>query len=269
MRELGERGRGVVREACAALQPTTADRARVRAALAARLGPAPASPTAPRGGGNAPAALGHMPFGVTVGAGVAALAILAGSLVPVRSARQTAGAGAPGSADDVVAAARPIAVPTPDAPAASAVPASSAAGADAAPREIAEPPPRAARGGAVASAAPSALPSAEPNPSSTPARASSLEEEVRLMREAERALAAGDATGALARLDDLSARFEHGVLREERLAARVLALCAAGNQARARAEGERFLSVAPTSPHAGRVRASCAVRRSDGGIDQR
>ncbi|HVY47597.1 MAG TPA: hypothetical protein VHB21_17025 [Minicystis sp.] len=93
------------------------------------------------------------------------------------------------------------------------------------------------------------------------------------MRDAERALAAGDAHGSLAKLDELSSRFEHGVLREERLAARVLALCAAGDQARARVEAERFLRAAPDSPHAARVRASCAFAppsaRPDAGPDGR
>jgi hypothetical protein len=45
------------------------------------------------------------------------------------------------------------------------------------------------------------------------------------------------------------------------MAARVLALCAAGRAPEARAEAERLLGEAPSSVHAGRVRASCAFRK--------
>ena len=94
-RELGERGRGLVSEARGALRPTAEDRARLRAALAARLGPTP-GPTAPRGGASAPA-LGSVPLGVKIGGGLAAIALLAGSLLPVRSGARDVAAPALGS----------------------------------------------------------------------------------------------------------------------------------------------------------------------------
>jgi hypothetical protein len=91
-----------------------------------------------------------------------------------------------------------------------------------------------------------------------PPSASTLLEETDLLRRAQTSLQAGDAAAALARLDELGARHPDGLLREERLAARVVALCAAGRAGDARREAERFLLEAPLSIHAARVRASCA-----------
>jgi hypothetical protein len=48
------------------------------------------------------------------------------------------------------------------------------------------------------------------------------------------------------------------VLREERLAAHIEALCAAGRDAEAKREAERFLQELPRSIHAATVRTSCA-----------
>ncbi|WP_437853841.1 hypothetical protein [Sorangium sp. So ce363] len=95
-----------------------------------------------------------------------------------------------------------------------------------------------------------------------PARPSTLAAEMALLREAQDAVRDGDPSAALDRLDDLGARFPEGQLREERMAARVLALCAAGQAREARAEAERLLGEAPGSVHAGRVRASCAFREN-------
>ena len=83
-------------------------------------------------------------------------------------------------------------------------------------------------------------------------------EETDLLRKAQTALAAGDAAAALAQLDALGARHPDGQLREERLAARVAALCAMGRDVDARRVAERLLTAAPLSIHAARVRASCA-----------
>ena len=113
----------------------------------------------------------------------------------------------------------------------------------------------------VASAAPAAEPAAEP----TSGKASSLVEETALLREAQTSLGAGDAAAALSRLDAMGARHPDGLLREERLAARVLALCATGRVEEARREAARFLAEAPLSIHAARVRASCAAGRGERG----
>lgn len=87
---------------------------------------------------------------------------------------------------------------------------------------------------------------------------STLSAEMALLREAEAAMNGGDPSRALARLDDLGARYPRGQLREERLAARVFALCAAGRAKEARAEAEQLLREVPGSMHAARIRASCA-----------
>jgi hypothetical protein len=86
-----------------------------------------------------------------------------------------------------------------------------------------------------------------------------------LLRDAQHALKRGDGAAALARLDELADRHPDGVLREERLAARVLGLCAAGRPDEARAEGRRFVAEYPGSIQVERVRASCAfAARGDG-----
>jgi hypothetical protein len=87
---------------------------------------------------------------------------------------------------------------------------------------------------------------------------STIEAETRMLREAQTALRDGRADSALAILDKHGASFKEGVLREERIAARVLALCNLGRVDEARAEGRRFLRESPRSPLAERVRTSCA-----------
>ncbi|MEO8875537.1 MAG: hypothetical protein ABI461_08120 [Polyangiaceae bacterium] len=82
--------------------------------------------------------------------------------------------------------------------------------------------------------------------------------EVELIQHAQQALAANDASTALALLNEHARRFPNGALAEERDAARVLALCGAGRQADASAMGAAFLNRYPTSPLASRVRSSCA-----------
>jgi hypothetical protein len=111
---------------------------------------------------------------------------------------------------------------------------------------------------AVRPAAPPALAVAPPLGGVSPSHASSLMEETALLREAQEALKEGDAAKSLAAVDALAARHPQGMLREERLAARVLALCASGRVEEARAEGQRFVAEMPRSIQAERVRASCA-----------
>ena len=89
-------------------------------------------------------------------------------------------------------------------------------------------------------------------------RADTVREEAAILRAAEHALAAHDGTTALARLDEHATRFPQGALVEERIAARVLALCSVGRVANARVEAQRFLVARPRSPLAAQVRGSCA-----------
>jgi hypothetical protein len=85
-------------------------------------------------------------------------------------------------------------------------------------------------------------------------------EEAAILRSAQAALARGDSTTALGRLDEHAQRFPHGVLGEEEVAARVLGLCAAGRASEARALGAAFLAKSPRSPLASQVKRSCASR---------
>jgi hypothetical protein len=94
-----------------------------------------------------------------------------------------------------------------------------------------------------------------------PAAGDTLEAETRRLREAHDALNGGDPARALALLDAQSADFAGGQLREERAAARVLALCKLGRTDGANAEAGRFLRENPRSPLADRVRAACSPAR--------
>jgi hypothetical protein len=82
--------------------------------------------------------------------------------------------------------------------------------------------------------------------------------ETELFQRAQLALQADDATTALALLNEHAQRFPNGQLAEECDAARVLALCGAGQQIEAAAAGAAFLKAHPDSMQAARVRSSCA-----------
>lgn len=81
--------------------------------------------------------------------------------------------------------------------------------------------------------------------------------EIRLLHEAQSALAAHDPTRALARLDEHAARYPHGTLRQESLAERIVALCQLGRANEARALAAPLLRENTRSPAIERVRASC------------
>ena len=85
----------------------------------------------------------------------------------------------------------------------------------------------------------------------------SLAEEVRLLRDARAALDRDEPARALVSLDAHASRFPRGTLYEERLATRVLAMCALGRIDAARLAAQELERAAPRSPHLGRVRASC------------
>jgi hypothetical protein len=113
-----------------------------------------------------------------------------------------------------------------------------------------------------ATAAPEATPS-PPAPRPTPSAAASggarsIQNELELIRAAQKNLHRGDASAALALLAEHARRYPAGALSEEREASRVFALCKLGNVAGARAQAERFLRRSPSSPFAERVRASCS-----------
>ncbi|WP_437974916.1 hypothetical protein WMF11_43065 [Sorangium sp. So ce295] len=295
MSEPSDKARALLRAARAdGLAPS--DKARLRAALAGKLavgapqepsGEAPTSPPAPLAGSGAGGGVlaGNAAGGVLSGKMLAAGALIgavafAGGFFTGRATLDVpppASAAPPASAPAAPPPAMTPPAMTPPAMTPPEVAPPAAAPVDAPAPTAAPPPPREAR--AVAPAPPRPLdPSAEDaaRASSTgdgeresarprggqPARPSTLAAEMALLREAQDAVRDGDPSAALDRLDDLGARFPEGQLREERMAARVLALCAAGRAPEARAEAERLLGEAPSSVHAGRVRASCAFREN-------
>lgn len=138
-----------------------------------------------------------------------------------------------------------------DADAAGSSPEEAEEAASASDRRGGAPTPHTPRPASSASAAPMASPAVVPAP-----RASSLAEELALLRDARAAARGDDPAGSLALLDELDRRHPDGVLHEERRASRVVALCAMGDQAAA-AEAARFLRELPSSVHAERVRAAC------------
>ena len=86
---------------------------------------------------------------------------------------------------------------------------------------------------------------------------STLAQELALLGRAQRAINGGEPESALALLAEHARRFPNGAMAEEREAARVVALCRAGQSDRARAAASRFLRERPNSPLAARVGAAC------------
>lgn len=102
-----------------------------------------------------------------------------------------------------------------------------------------------------------AKPGAGTFPDETP-RSSDLSREARALSVVQRAVRDGRSSEALALLDQQDRDFPQGELRQERVAARVVALCAAGRASEARALAASFLAQAPRSPLAARMRTVCA-----------
>ena len=109
----------------------------------------------------------------------------------------------------------------------------------------------------VAQAVAQAPPAAKTN-------ADTLREEIELVKSANALLRDGKPEQARALLDQHSEKFASGALREEREAARILALCALGKEREAQAAAARFLQESPRSMQAAHVRASCARKGSSG-----
>jgi len=93
----------------------------------------------------------------------------------------------------------------------------------------------------------------------TETRASPLDAEIVLLRDARAALRRGDAASALALLDVHDRRFPAGALGEDCSAARIHALCALGRVDEVRVLAAQFVAAHPVSPHAAMVRASCSA----------
>jgi uncharacterized protein HemY len=93
----------------------------------------------------------------------------------------------------------------------------------------------------------------------SPAPAADLAGELALLTQASAATKRGDVTGAEQLLRSYDQRFPSGQLAEERAAAGILVLCAAGRTESARGEARRFLERWPRSPLVARINSSCAA----------
>lgn len=98
-----------------------------------------------------------------------------------------------------------------------------------------------------------------PQPTATDKPQSTLEAELALLRDAKKSLDDGNSTRALAILDEHQRKFPDGILAEERASTRVFALCSAGRTAEAKTSAQDFLAKYPRSPSAPRVRSSCGA----------
>jgi hypothetical protein len=101
-----------------------------------------------------------------------------------------------------------------------------------------------------------------PAPAATEARAVSrrpsdrLAEEVEILSRAEKELHAGRFAAALRLLDEHATKFPRGAMKQERVAARIHALCGAGRVSEANAELTRL---SPGSLHEESAREACAT----------
>jgi outer membrane protein assembly factor BamD (BamD/ComL family) len=87
-----------------------------------------------------------------------------------------------------------------------------------------------------------------------------LRAETEALRLAQQALRDRQPEQALRLLEEQDLRFRDGLLRQERAAARVLALCQTGKADEARAQALRFERLWPRSALLARLRAACWAR---------
>ena len=87
----------------------------------------------------------------------------------------------------------------------------------------------------------------------------SLAQEVAILSRAGAELHGGRAQAALSALEEHQRKFPGGMLTQERMAARVQALCALGRTKEAQSELARLARVSPNSPHEARARKACGA----------
>jgi RNA polymerase sigma-70 factor (ECF subfamily) len=250
MSTLGPEGRALFRSAQRDLTPTDADRARMDRVFAAKLGVAAgASATLATTGASAsvpPAAAGGPAATTATGLvlakilGVLAIVGASAALYFSFSRHDSTLGGVPAPAAHTAAAApsQPVPVST------------------GAPAEHTDAP-------VVPFVTPYDLPSVASGRRASPAtptastNAGTIAAETRLLRDADAALRGGDAILALKLLDEHARTYPKGVLREERSAERIFALCKLGRVSEARSEAAPFLRDNTESPLAASVRSSC------------
>jgi hypothetical protein len=277
VKNLTPESRGLFKKAREDFEPSDGDRSRNNRALARRLGiaagtlvTAATSASASVAPGIAPAAVGGTALGASallgvtkwVGAALVIGAVGVGGVSVYRAETR-----APGSGQQSGQVSAKVTVPISRvAPAAARAPTEAPPGAPVVPAELA-PSPTATPAVTPLPSPRAALPRSQPaqpvqpTEPATPASVSptsTVAEETRLLRGADEALRAGDATRALVLLDEHARTFPTGVFSEERSAERVSALCKLGRVAEARDDAQRFLRTVPDSPLAKSVRESCA-----------
>jgi hypothetical protein len=119
------------------------------------------------------------------------------------------------------------------------------------------PPPVARVDARPAEAAPSREAAPPPNRVSKPPSGLRLQEEAAALADVQSVLRSGRAALALSKLEGYDRRFPTGMLRSEADAARVFALCAAGQVDKARAAAQRFVQRYPNAPATARVQSAC------------
>jgi hypothetical protein len=218
MSELNPESRELFQAARNALRPSGTDRIRIRDALRLRITGASHVP-APLSATSAGSGLGWLSFSA-----LAAAVVVGGVLLAPR----------PPQAPSVASA--PSLVRSAEAPAA--------------------PPTSAIAPGLPASAAPLSAPTPTlgPRASAKPRPSDSLAQEVALLSRAETELHAGRFSAALQLLNAHQKTFPRGLLRQERVAARIQALCGLGRVKEANADLAR---VTPGSLHDGPTREAC------------
>lgn len=115
----------------------------------------------------------------------------------------------------------------------------------------------------LAALAPEGLPGQPAGARSAEPRSSLLAKEAALLLEARSALRSGAPETALSLLAGYESRFAGGVLLQEVLGSRILALCDLGRKAEALQAAKRFTSRWPSSPMAARLSTSCVGDRAE------
>jgi hypothetical protein len=224
MSELSREARGLIEDGHSVLRPSSGDRARVKSALAARLG-------------GAALLLPHQ-----ANAAVASKSLLGWSKAQALMASLGAGV--------LVIGATYLAVQSSVEPAVSP-PVKPPAVAPLTARSPAAPP----------NVAPLELEPSSPEPTVSSSRKTTavdpLAEEIAILSRATSALRAGKPAEGLRLLNEHQRKFPNGRLAEERRAARIQALCTLGKRTEAEAELARLAQSSPRSPHLARAQRAC------------
>jgi hypothetical protein len=267
MNDLSPEARALLELASGEDSPNSEDRVRVRRALAASLTAGVVSSSATAAAASKASLTGALAASGTVAKStvgiwltvgfVAGLAGSAAIFVSTPKAPSTASAPQPDAVRAKAAAPKQPSAPVaaPEAPEATTAPATVHVETPpvAAKPPISRPAPNTAKGSVLATARASSESSMD-----APPAVPSLGPETALLESARTALGRGDGSTALALLERHEREFPTGVLLEERLAAKVLALCSVGRRDEAARTASRLLRLSPTSPLRARILDSCA-----------